>query len=122
MTGSGNLQEELTQLLTALEGYIKCLPTSLPEGSGDGLIATYLCDHSVDDEEGLFFSFNRSWECVFQRNPAEQEKLIVRGKYGLQLVHSFCVYYAQVLGIADNNGLGLMIMHLRVLLTLIKKV
>lgn len=47
---------------------------------------------------------------------------MVWGKYGLEMVHSFCVYYAQIPGIADNNGLELMIMCVQTLMALIEQV
>lgn len=116
----GNPREQLTQLLTELANHIKQLPASLPEEDEFGPIAIHLSDHSIDEEEGPFYSFNRSWEQVFQQ--AKPEKLVVRGKYGLELAHSFCVFYAQTSKIADNGGLDLMIMHVQTLIALIEKV
>ncbi|KIK77472.1 hypothetical protein PAXRUDRAFT_166718, partial [Paxillus rubicundulus Ve08.2h10] len=84
---NGNIssqQAKLSQLLTELHNTIKSLPSSIPEGSESGPIATQFCSWEIDEEEGPFFSFNRTWERVFQKSEAEQKSLVVRGKFGLQ--------------------------------------
>ncbi|KAF8833049.1 hypothetical protein BDN67DRAFT_1021658, partial [Paxillus ammoniavirescens] len=76
MADSLSQQAHISQLLTELHNAIKSLPSSLPEGSESGLIATQFCSWEIDEDEGLFFSFNRTWERVFQRTEAEQKELI----------------------------------------------
>lgn len=77
MMPGGNDLQWLTQLLTTLDNCIKQLLASLPEGTEDSPIATHLGDWKIDEDEGLFFLFNRSWKHVFQWSLKEQEKLVV---------------------------------------------
>ena len=82
----------------------------------------HLSDFSIDEEEGPYFFFNRAWELAFQRPNNEKPKLIVHGKYGLKVAHSFASHFANVNGIEIHNGLGLIILQLQQLLKLISDV
>ena len=77
-------------------------------GSKDRPIARHFSDHEFDVTEGPCFTFNQSWEQVFQCVDDEKEYLIVRGMYGLDLVHSYVAHFSKVSGIEANNGLSLL--------------
>lgn len=119
---SMTISNSMDQLLLDLQNAITGLPFTLPEGTEDGPLAMHLCDFEVDEEEGPFYSFNRSWERAFQRNNAKKKKLVVHGKYGLQLAHNFMSHFARVPGIEANNGLTLIKARVEALLSLIYEV
>ncbi|KAG1801224.1 uncharacterized protein BJ212DRAFT_1305098 [Suillus subaureus] len=61
MAISGSM-DQLSWLFIDLQNVITNLPMTMPEGTEDGPLAMHLCDFKVDEEEGPFYSFNRSWE------------------------------------------------------------
>ncbi|KIJ12670.1 hypothetical protein PAXINDRAFT_14433 [Paxillus involutus ATCC 200175] len=112
----------VSQLLDQLKEVANSLPTTLPDGTKDGPIAIHLSNLSVDEEKGPFYSFNWAWELVFQRTDAEKRKLIVRGKYGLKMDHSFTTHFVKLKGIEANGNIVLIAEHLKTLLQLITEV
>jgi hypothetical protein len=46
--------------------------------------------------------------------------LVTRGKYGLDLAHTYAAHFSKVLGIEVNNGLGLVVQHIEALIELIE--
>jgi hypothetical protein len=81
-------QQQLDELVKKLTSLIKKIPTTLPCVSKDGPIATHLSDltYDITDSEGPYYSFNKSWECVFQCPDDQKDLLVIRGKYGLDVV------------------------------------
>jgi hypothetical protein len=69
----------------------------------EGPIAIYFSDLTHDADEG---TFSKAWERVFQCS--EIEHLVIRGKYGLELVLAYIAHFSRVLGIEADNGLYLM--------------
>jgi hypothetical protein len=126
MTESGiqilDVRKHVSKLLGELHHGIATLPASLPEGKRDGPLSVYLPDFSIDEEEGPYFSFNCAWAHAFQKPNNEKSKLIVCGKYGLKVAHSFASHFANVNGIEAHNGLGLIVLRLQQLLKLISDV
>jgi len=110
------------ELLNQLKKAVANLPMSIPEGDPSGPIATYLSDFSIDKEEGPFYSFNRAWERAFQQPEDERRKLIVRGKYGLQVAVAFVAYFLQAEGIEEHNAHNLVADRIENLLQLIHDV
>ena len=80
-----NESPKVEELLPKLNALIKKLPTTLPCGSKDGPLAKYFTNLEYDNNSP-YETFNQSWERVFQRADAEKKLLVVRGKYGLDLV------------------------------------
>jgi len=97
---------------------IKKLPTTLPCGSRDGPLAKYFTSLEYD-KDIPYKTFNQSWEHVFQCADAEKKLLVVRGKYRLDLAHTYADHFAKVAGIKENNGLGLMAQCVKALIELI---
>ena len=62
---------------------------------------------AYDMEEGPYFTFNKSWEHVFQPVDLEKKHVIVHGKHGLQLVCSYIVHFSNISEIEANDGLQL---------------
>lgn len=114
--------QRLDELVKKLTSLIKKLPTTLPCGSKDGPIATNLCDLTHDDTEGPYYSFNKSWERVFQRSEDQKELLVVRGKYGLDIALTYIVHFSKAPRIEENGGLGLLAVRVESLITLIETV
>jgi hypothetical protein len=85
-------------------GLIKKLLTTLPCRTKGGLIAKYFTDQQHDTTEGPYYTFNQAWECVFQ---VMDELCIVRGKYGLELVHAYALHFSNIPGIEENDGQNL---------------
>jgi hypothetical protein len=110
----------LQRLLLKLSGLIKKIPTTLPCGSKEGPIARHFSDLTYDATEGPYYTFNKSWERVFQCPDGEKEHLIVRGKYGLDLVQAYLVHFSNILGIETNGGLQLMAQRVEALISLIE--
>jgi len=79
-----------------VENLLQKLPTMVP------------CGPSYDTSEGPYFTFNQSWERVFQCVDSEKQYLVVRGKYGLDLVHAYIAHFSKISGIKANNGLHLL--------------
>ncbi|KIK74904.1 hypothetical protein PAXRUDRAFT_174357 [Paxillus rubicundulus Ve08.2h10] len=102
-------RKHVSKMLGELRHAIATLLVSLPEGKKDGPLYMHLSDFSVDEEEGPYFSFNRAWELAFQRPKNEKPKLIVHGKYGLKVAHSFASHFANLNGIEAHNDLGLIV-------------
>ncbi|KAF7348260.1 Reverse transcriptase-RNase H-integrase [Mycena sanguinolenta] len=106
MASSGaSLEEDLKELMASIDK----LPASCLTGRRDGPLATYLTPGiSTSDKdpkpifpsssEGVYHSFNKEWERVFQirpNNPAEKvASLVCRGKHGLILAHAWAEHYA----------------------------
>jgi len=85
-------KQQLEKLLQKLSGLIKKLPTTLPCRAKDGPIAKYFTDQQHDTTEGPYYTFNWAWERVFQVPDDQKELCIVRGKYGLELVHAYTTF------------------------------
>jgi hypothetical protein len=114
-------KQNLDNLIQKLNGLIKKLPTTLPCGSKDGPLAKHFSDHMYDATEGPYFTFNQSWERVFQQcADSQKEYLVVRGKYGLDLVQAYIVHFAKIPGIEANNGLSLLAQRVEALIALIE--
>jgi hypothetical protein len=113
------LLDEQVKKLTSL---IKKLPTTLPCGTKDGPIATNFCDLSHDTEEGPYYTFNKAWERVFQRQDDQKELLVVRGKYGLDVALNYITHFSKLPGIEDNGGLTLLVARVESLTALIETV
>jgi hypothetical protein len=113
-------KQHLDNLIQKLNGLIKKLPTTLPCGSKDGPLAKHFSDHTYDAAEGMYFTFNQSWEQAFQCADSQKEYLLVRGKYGLDLVQAYMVHFAKVPRIEVNNGLSLLAQQVETLIALIE--
>jgi hypothetical protein len=113
-------KQRMENLLQKLNILIKKLPTTVPCGSKDGPIATHFSDYTYDTSEGPYFTFNQSWERVFQRIDSEKQYLVVRGKYGLDLVHAYIAHFSKISGIEANNGLDMVAQRVDGLITLIE--
>lgn len=117
-------QQLVDGLLKKLSSLIKKLPTTLPCGTKDGPIALNFSDlgHDNSDEEGPYYTFNRSWERVFQCSDAQKELLVIRGKYGLDLALAYIIHFSKVPGIEQSGGLVLLGAHIESLIDLIETV
>jgi len=109
-------------LLKKLGGLIKNLPTTLPCGAKENPIVKYFSDLDNDTNEGPYYTFNKSWECVFQVSEERKQLLVLRGKHGMNLVHAYLAHFSKVSGIEDNNGLFLMAEHVEALTKVIEAV
>jgi hypothetical protein len=76
-------------------------------GSNDGPIVKRLSDHTYNATEGPYYTFNSNWEQVFQCAEDHKKYLVVRGKYGLNLMQAYITHFLKVSGIEANNGLHL---------------
>jgi hypothetical protein len=112
--------QRLKSLIQKLTDLIKQLPTTRPCGSKDGPIAKYFSDHTYDDPEGPYFTFNKAWERVFQCADNGKEHLVVQGKYGLDLVQAYVVHFSKVPGIEMNDGLHLVAQRVEALVTFLE--
>ena len=110
-------KQHLDNLIQKLNGLIKKLPSTLPCGSKDGPLAKHFSDHTYDATEGPYFT---SWERVLQCAKSQKEYLVVRGKYGLDLVQAYIVHFAKIAGIEANNGLSLLAQRVEALIALIE--
>lgn len=122
-TASSPVQEQkqrVENLLQKLNRLIKKLSTMVPCGSKDGPITKHFSDYTYDTSEGPFFTFNQSWERVFQCVDSEKQYLVVRGKYGLDLVHAYITHFSKISGIEANNGLDMVAQRVDGLITLIE--
>jgi hypothetical protein len=119
-TSLAEQKQHLKNLLQTLSKLIKKLPTTLPCGSKEGTIAKHFSGHTYDIDEGPYYSFNQAWERVFQCADDEKEHLVVRGKYGLDLVQAYVVHFSKVSGIEANNGLHLVAKRVESLIALIE--
>lgn len=117
-------QKHLQQLLNSLKGLIKNLPLSLPCGAKEGPIGKYFPDKAeYDEEEGPYFTFNKAYERVFQGlAEPDRELLVMRGKYGIERVHTCMTIFSKISGIEKNDGLVLMAARASDLLELCKTV
>ena len=117
-------QKDLQWVLHSLKGLIKNLPSSLPCGAKEGPIGKYFPDKAeYDEEEGPYFTFNKAYERVFQGlAEPDRELLIMRGKYGIERVHTCMTIFSKISGIEKNDGLVLMAAHASDLLELCKTV
>ena len=98
-------KDYLQSLLLKLSGLIKKIPTTLPCGSKEGPIAMHFSELAYDTTEGPYYTFNKSWE---QCANDQKEHLVVRGKYGLDLVQAYIVHFLNVSGIEMHGSLQLM--------------
>ena len=119
-TSLNEQKQHLDNLIQKLNGLIKKLPSTFPCGSKDGPLAKYFSDHTYDATKGPYFTFNQSWEQVFQCAESQKEYLVVRGKYGLDLVQAYIMHFAKIAGIKANNGLSLLAQRVEALITLIE--
>jgi hypothetical protein len=115
-------QQQFDNLLKKLSSLIKKLLTTLPCGTKDGPIALNFSDLGHDSEEGPYYTFNRSWERVFQCSDAQKELLVIRGKYGLDLVLAYIMHFSKVPGIEQSGGLVLLGARIESLIDLIETV
>jgi hypothetical protein len=115
-------RQRLDELVKKLTSLIKKLPTTLPCGAKDGPIATNFSDFTYDSTEGPYYSFNKSWERVFQRPDDQKELLVVRGKYGLDIALAYLTYFSKAPGIEDNGEIGLLAVRAESLIALIETV
>ena len=46
--------------------------------------------------------------------------LVTCGKYGLDLAHAYAAHFSKVPRIEENNGLGLVVLHIEALIELIE--
>ena len=113
-------KDYLQSLLLKLSGLIKKIPTTLPCGSKEGPIAMHFSDLAYDTTKGPYYTFNKSWERVFQCADDQKEHLVVRGKYGLDLVQAYIVHFLNISGIEMNGGLQLMAQWVETLISLIE--
>jgi hypothetical protein len=113
-------KKHLQNLLLKLAALIKKIPTSLPCGSKEGPITRNFSDLTYDTTEGPYYTFNKSWERVFQCADDEKEYLIVRGKYGLDLVQAYIVHFSNTPGIETNSRLHLMAQRVKTLISLME--
>ena len=81
-----------------LNALIKKLHTTLPCRSKVGPLVKYFTSLEYD-KNSPYETFNQSWECVFQHADAEKKLLVVRGKYRLDLAHTYADHFAKVAGI-----------------------
>ena len=119
MSSELSSKDQLNQLLPKLNGLVKKLPSVLPCGSKDGLLAKYLTSLEYD-KDSPFETFNTAWERVFQCSDDEKKLLVTRGKYGLDLAHAYAAHFSKVPGIEENNGLGLVVLRIEALIKLIE--
>ena len=118
-TSLAEQKQHLETLLQKLNGLIKKLPTTLPCGSKDGPIVKHFSNHKFDATEGPYFTFNQSWERVFQCADSEKEYLVVQGKYGLDLVQAYIAHSSRIPGIEADNGPSLLAQWVEALIALI---
>jgi hypothetical protein len=104
-----------TNILTVLANFLGIIiqPFSKSIGRDRG-------NTTYDINEGPYYSFNQAWEWVFQCADNEKEHLVVRGKYGLDLVQPYVVHFLKVSGIEVNNGLHLVAKRVESLIALIE--
>jgi len=112
-------KKHLQNLLLKLAALIQKIPTSLPCGSKEGPIAMHFSGLTYDTE-GPYYTFNKSWEHVFECADDEKEYLIVRGKYGLDLVQAYIIHFLNTPGIETNSGLHLMAQRVEKLISLME--
>jgi hypothetical protein len=91
----------LDNLLQKLGKLIKRLPGTRPCGTKEGPIVKHFTSHEDDVTEGPYFTFNQSWERVFQCPESEKEHLLIWGKYGLEMVQAYCKLHSPT----DPDGL-----------------
>jgi len=113
-------KQRLSDLLQQLRVLIKDLSSSLPIGDKDGLISKNFSSREFDKSEGPYFTFNKAWERTFQVSDEEKVKRIAKGKYGLDLVHSYVLHFSTIAGIEANGGLHLMAERVSALINFIR--
>jgi hypothetical protein len=115
-------QIHLDTLLKKLAVLIKQLPTSLPGTTKDGPITKFFTSHKYNHDEGPYYTFNKSWECVFQVSDDEREMLVLRGKHGLPLVLTYLLHFSKIPEIVQDNGLFLMAERVQSLISTVESV
>ena len=84
------------------------MPWSLPCRAEDRPIGKA----EYNKEEGPYFTFNKTYDRVFQGlTDLERELLVMQGKYGIKQVHTCMTVFSKILGIEKNNGLVFMAAH-----------
>jgi hypothetical protein len=114
--------QRLKKLLNDLQSLVRVLPASLSTGTKDGPIAKNFSSHEYDAEEGPYFAFNRAWERTFQVSDEEQERRVLRGKYGLPLVLSYTQHFSAITGIDTDDGLFLIAERIAALIVVVQAV
>ena len=115
-------KRRLDNLLQKLSGLIRKLPASRPCGTKEGPIAKHFTSHKYDVMEGPYFTFNQSWERIFQCPESEKEHLVIRGKYGLEMVQAYLACFVKYPGIEKDGGLQLVAQRVEILIALIEAV
>lgn len=111
MMSTSDTEAQQTSLGTALgrvHVLIRGLPLSVREAPEDNRIAKYFGALKIDPTEGPYHTLDVAWTRTFQVEPSERLKLIMRGKYGIKLVHDGMVWLSTCDGISANKGLFLM--------------
>jgi hypothetical protein len=124
LMATGSVEEQrahLSKLVLDLEKIVAHLPSSVSCGTKDGPIATNFASHEFDISEGPYYSFNKAWERTFQVSEEEKKLRVVRGKYGLAIVHSYLVHFSKIAGIEANGGLYLMAEQVAALISTIQQ-
>ena len=111
----------LDKAMKTLQSLIRKLPSTLPCGTKDGPLVKHFTDTDHDVEEGPYYTFNRSWECVFQSPDVKQEHIIICGKHGLDLVYAYIAHFSHIPKIEENNGLQLVALRVDSLSKMIDK-
>ena len=86
-------KQHLNNMMKKLHTLIKKLPSTLPYGTEDGLIAKHFTERVYDITEGPYFTFNQLWEHVFQLQNVQIEHLVIHGKHGLDLIYSYISHF-----------------------------
>ena len=79
---------------------IKNLPTSPPCTTKDSPITKFFTSHEYHYDKGPYYTFNKSWGCVFQVSDDEKGKLVLRGKHGLPLILMYLLHFSKIPEIA----------------------
>ncbi len=106
--GPQAVKDRVNSALKDLKVLIDTLPGSVPLGAEDGPIVKYFTSTDLDDfiqEEGLYAALDRAWVCTFQRPPEEQQALVCRGPYGLDVVHTTAKWLVGLPAMEEHNGL-----------------
>ncbi|VDC04898.1 unnamed protein product [Peniophora sp. CBMAI 1063] len=94
------------KLLNDLKVATKALPQTISLGAQDGFLhKTFRNQPENLDGEGIWYTFNKIWEWAFhsQKPEADQTALVLRGKYGLQVVIEFVEFYKDADGMTEAN-------------------
>jgi hypothetical protein len=114
-------KQHLNHMMTKLHTLIKKLPGTLPCGTKDGPIAKHFTERVYDTTEGPYFTFNQSWERIFQSQNVQIEHLVIHGKHGLDLVYSYISHFSNLPGMGDNSRFQLVALWVEALIGIIEK-